>query len=44
MVHAVEFLLDADYLLHYLDALVVFAALGQDVALCVELVQLLAQH
>ena len=43
MLHAVEFLLDADNFLHDLDALVVFVALGQDVALGVELVEFLSE-
>lgn len=44
MVHAVEFLLDADNLLHDLDAFVEFVTFSQDVAFGVELVQFLSQN
>ena len=43
MLHTVEFLLDADNLLHNLNALVEFITFGQDVALGVELVQFLSE-
>ena len=44
VLHAVEFLLYADDLLHDLNAFVVFAAFCQDIAFAVELAQLIAQH
>ena len=42
MIHAEEFLLDADDFLHDLDAVVVLAGSGEDVALGVELYESLS--
>ena len=43
MIHAVEFLLDADDFLHDLDALVVFIAFCKNIAFGGELVEFLSE-